>query len=112
MDAAWEQVGKVLDAQRRIRFGQFSLQASQIWYDRHLMPMLGVSQQKTLLLMAPLNKRVLSDGVTRPHHRRELHAAGDDFRCAEARDPAARSVDSVAAVRCGSEAGSAPRASE
>ena len=64
MDAAWEQVGKVLDAQRRIRFGQFSLQASQIWYDRHLMPMLGVSQQKTLLLMAPLNKRVLSGGVT------------------------------------------------
>jgi hypothetical protein len=73
MDAAWEQIGKVLEAQRRIRFGQFSLQASQIWYDRHLMPMLGVSQQKTLLLMAPLNKRVLSAGVT------VFHTMGESF---------------------------------
>ncbi len=62
MDAAWEQIGKVLEAQRKIRFGQFGLQVSQIWYDRHLMPLLGVSQQKTLLLMAPLNKRILVDG--------------------------------------------------
>jgi len=67
MNAAWEQIGKVLEAQRRIRFGQFGLHASQIWYDRHMMPMLGVSQQKALLLMAPVNKRVLTGGVT-VHH--------------------------------------------
>ena len=64
MDAAWEQIGRVLDAQRRIRFGQFALLVSDIWFDRHLLPTLGVSQQKTLLLMAPLNKRVLTDGLT------------------------------------------------
>lgn len=67
MDAAWEQVGKVLEAQRRIRLGQFSLQASQIWFDRHLMPMLAVSQQKTLLMIAPVNKRILAN-VTTIHH--------------------------------------------
>jgi hypothetical protein len=67
MDAAWEQIGSVLDAQRRIRCGQFGLLVSDIWFDRHLLPMLAVSQQKTLLLMAPLNKRVLTNDVTLQH---------------------------------------------
>ena len=67
MDAAWEQIGRVLDAQRRIRFGQFGLLVSDIWFDRHLLPTLAVSQQKTLLLMAPLNKRVLTSGITVQH---------------------------------------------
>jgi len=67
MDAAWEQIGKVLDAQRRIRLGQFAVQVSQIWFDRHLMPTLAVSQQQTLMLIAPLNKRILADGLT-VHH--------------------------------------------
>jgi len=68
MDAAWEQIGKILEAQRRIRFGQVGVMVSDIWYDRHLTPMLGVSQQKALLLMAPLNKRVLTaEGLT-VHH--------------------------------------------
>ena len=67
MDAAWEQIGRILDAQRRIRFGQFGLLVSDIWFDRHLMPTLAVSQQQTLLMMAPLNKRILTQGVTVNH---------------------------------------------
>ena len=67
MDAAWEQIGKVLEAQRRIRFGQFALATSDIWYDRHLLPIVGVSQQQTLLLMAPLNKRIITGGFTVNH---------------------------------------------
>ena len=67
MDAAWEQIGNVLEAQRRIRFGQFGLLTSLVWYDRHLVPMLGVSRQKTLLMMAPLNKRILINGSTVYH---------------------------------------------
>jgi hypothetical protein len=35
MDAAWSQIGKVLEAQRRIRAGQFALRL-RIWFDRHL----------------------------------------------------------------------------
>jgi hypothetical protein len=67
MDAAWEQIGKVLEAQRRIRCGQFGLAVSDIWYDRHLFPTLAVSQQQTLLLMAPLNKRLLVTDATIHH---------------------------------------------
>ncbi len=64
MDSAWEQIGKVLEAQKRIWRGQFGLLVSQIWYDRHIQPTVGVSRQQTLLLMAPLNKRVLTGGAT------------------------------------------------
>lgn len=64
MDAAWEQIGKVLEAQKRIWRGQFGLLVSQIWYDRHLVPTVAVSRQQTFLLLAPLNKRILTDGST------------------------------------------------
>lgn len=64
MDAAWEQIGKVLEAQRRVWLGQFGVLVSQIWHERHLMPVFGVSRQQTLLLMAPLNKRILSSETT------------------------------------------------
>jgi hypothetical protein len=64
MDAAWAQIGNVLEAQKRVWRGQFSLLVSEIWYDRHLMPTVGVSRQQTLLLMAPLNKRLLTAGST------------------------------------------------
>ena len=62
MDAAWEQIGKVLEAQKRVWRGQFGLLVSEVWYDKHIVPMVAVSQQQTLLLMAPLNKRILTSG--------------------------------------------------
>ena len=68
MDAAWEQIGRILEANQRIRFGQIAKEASFIWYDRHLRPLLGVSQQKALLMMAPLNKRLLVGEFT-VHHQ-------------------------------------------
>jgi len=64
MNAAWEQLGKVLEAQLKIRRAQFSLAISQVWFDSHMAPILAVSPQKTLLLMAPLNKRILTRGAT------------------------------------------------
>jgi hypothetical protein len=67
VDAAWEQIGKVLEAQRRIWLGQFGLLVSTMWYDRHLVPAVGVSRQQGLLLMAPLNKRIVHDGATLHH---------------------------------------------
>ncbi|MCC2592080.1 hypothetical protein LKO27_01375 [Tessaracoccus sp. OS52] len=68
MDAAWEQIGDVLEASRRIRFGQFGLLTTEVWYDASLRPTVGLSRQRGLLLLAPLNKRILTDGVTL-HHR-------------------------------------------
>ena len=67
MDAAWEQIGRVLEANRRIRLGQVAKEVSFIWHDRHLRPLLDASQQKALLLTAPLNKRVLASEFT-VHH--------------------------------------------
>jgi hypothetical protein len=71
MDAAWEQLGKVLEANARIRRGQAAIGVSGIWYDRHLMPLAGVSRQKALLFLAPLNKRVLTGGSTVHQHLTE-----------------------------------------
>jgi hypothetical protein len=67
METAWSQVGKLLEARRRIRLGQFALQVSQVWFDRHLAPTLAVNPQQTLMLVAPLNKRVVANGVTMHH---------------------------------------------
>lgn len=67
MDAAWDQLGQVLEAQRRIRLGQLAVQVSEVWWDRHLMPALAVDRQQALRLIAPLNKRVLVEGGT-VHH--------------------------------------------
>ena len=67
MDAAWNQIGDILAAQQRIRYGQFGVLASTVWYDRHLVTTMNASTQQGLMLLAPLNKRVLHDGVTIHH---------------------------------------------
>lgn len=67
MDAAWDQIGQVLEAQRRIRQGQMARAVSQVWFDRHLEPMVAVNRQQALMLIAPLNKRVLTGDVTLHH---------------------------------------------
>jgi len=67
MDQAWEQIGKVLEANNRIRRGQFGLQASDVWYQRHMLPLLAVNPQNMLMLMAPLNKRVRVGEFTLHH---------------------------------------------
>jgi hypothetical protein len=70
MNAAWEQIGQVLEAQRRIWTGQFGVLVSQVWHEQHLVPTVAVSRERTLLLMAPLAKRLTSGGVTVHHAMR------------------------------------------
>ena len=67
MDAAWAQVGQLLEAQQRIRFGQLGVRVSQVWHTRHVAPLLARDQQKGLMLVAPLNARILSTGATVSH---------------------------------------------
>ena len=64
MDQAWEQIGKVLEANRRIRRGVFAKAVSGVWYDRHLAPLATTQPQRTLNLTAPVNKRVMSGDMT------------------------------------------------
>ena len=59
MEAAWLQVGKVLDANQRIRYGQLAKLASQVWHARTLTAMRQVSAQRMLAVSAPVQRRVL-----------------------------------------------------
>ncbi|WP_440071712.1 hypothetical protein [Streptosporangium sp. OZ121] len=63
MQAAWDQVGQVLAAQRRVRNAQFGLRVSTVWHERHLASTLPVPQ-RALYLTAPLHRRILSGGET------------------------------------------------
>lgn len=68
MDAAWEQIGEVLEANRRIRAAQLAKEISFIWYDRHLQPLRAANAEKALVLTAPVQKRVVAQGFTVHHH--------------------------------------------
>jgi hypothetical protein len=64
MEAAWQQVGRVLEANRRIRLGQMALSASRIFHARTLARVQAISPEKFLALSSPVYRRVLSDGRT------------------------------------------------
>ncbi len=70
MNAAWEQVGDVLEANRRIRWAQLAKEVSWVWYDRHLRPWRQVSLNSVLVFTAPLHRRVVDpeQGLT-VHHQ-------------------------------------------
>jgi hypothetical protein len=67
VDAAWAQVGDVIDAQRKIRFGQFGVEVSEVWHRRHVEPILARDPEKGLMLVAPLNRRLVRQGTTLAH---------------------------------------------
>lgn len=61
MDAAWQQVGEVLEANRRIRWAELAKAASFFYFKKHFST-LPVSQ--FFFLTAPLQKKVLTQGLT------------------------------------------------
>jgi len=64
MEAAWEQIGDVLAANRQIRFGQFAIAAGMALHAKHFVTAAAATPMKTLLLTAPLQKRILFNGQT------------------------------------------------
>jgi hypothetical protein len=64
MDAAWEQVGDVLEANRRLNWAQFAGFASKVWYRDNIRPKDGVAPEKYLSLTTPVQKRVMAQGRT------------------------------------------------
>ncbi len=64
MDAAWEQIGDVLEANRRIRWAQFARETGYVWYAKHLIPLQQASVDRGLTLTAPLHRRVMASGKT------------------------------------------------
>ena len=64
MDAAWAQVGDIIDANRRIRQAQVAKEVSFIWHNKHLAPVLALNAERSLALMAPVQRRVIAGGLT------------------------------------------------
>jgi hypothetical protein len=64
MDAAWEQIGDVLEANRKMRLAQLAKEVAWIWHTRHLQPLRAASLEKALVFTAPIHKRVVSEGFT------------------------------------------------
>lgn len=64
MKAAWEQVGEVLESNKRIREAQLAKETSWVWYDTHMKPVKANSTSKWMTLAAPMQLRVLNQGVT------------------------------------------------
>ncbi len=68
MEAAWQQVGKVLEANQKIRFGQMAKLVAQVWHTREIGPLLDRSPESVLTFTAPMQRRVVAQGLT-VHHR-------------------------------------------
>jgi len=64
MDAAWEQVGDVLDANRQLGWAKLAGFVSGILYQENIQPKPGVAIEKYLSLTTPMQKRIISDGKT------------------------------------------------
>jgi hypothetical protein len=64
MDAAWDQIGAVIEANRRIREAQLAERASLIWFDKYLVPMASEALSRAYVLTAPVHSRAMMDGLT------------------------------------------------
>jgi hypothetical protein len=71
MDAAWRQIGDVLEAQRRIRAAQVIKEMSWVWHARHLTPMVANDPERVFTIAAPVLNRVVAGGLTVAHTVRQ-----------------------------------------
>ena len=96
MDAAWEQVGDVLEANRRIRSAQLAREvAAASGTSAHLRPLLAAQPERALALTAPVHAPRRRRRRDRRHQRAQsARAAGADLgaRCAGSSGRAARLV--------------------
>lgn len=61
MQAAWEQVGKIIEANSKIRFSQLATAISVRLYEKVLVPL---ANEKKLVLTAPLHSKIVSNQLT------------------------------------------------
>ena len=64
MDAAWLQVGDVLEANALIRAAQLGREVAVAWHAEQIVPLIARLPAQAALLTAPLQARVMSGGVT------------------------------------------------
>lgn len=59
MEAAWKQVGDILEANRKIRQAQLAREASWVWYDKHLRPTVETNLEKAFFITRPVQARAM-----------------------------------------------------
>ena len=60
MKAAWDQVGQVLEANQRVRYGQLAMHASLVWHGKHLATPTAQQPDRWLAVSAPLHSRIVT----------------------------------------------------
>ena len=64
VNAAWEQIGEVLDANRRMRLAQWARAVSLSWFTRHITTVATSAPERFIALVGPVMKRVVVSGFT------------------------------------------------
>ncbi|MEU8364274.1 hypothetical protein AB0C27_50480 [Nonomuraea sp. NPDC048882] len=82
MTAAWEQIGAVLAANRRIRLGQLTREVAGSLYRRHLAAQVAADPGRVLELTAPVHARIVRGGVTVAHGLRSSRVASGPLTAA------------------------------
>ena len=74
MEAAWQQVGKVIEGNQKIRYGQMAKLTSQIWHKRELAILAKGSPGRLLMISAPVQRRLLKDDLTTTIHHQMMES--------------------------------------
>ena len=69
--SAWEQVGEVLEANTKIRQAQLAKMVTGVYHAVHLVPIYTKKTGKWLSLTSPVHRRVLSQGLTVYHQKKQ-----------------------------------------
>ncbi len=71
MKSAWDQVGEILEANKKIRQAQLAKAVSGIFYEFHLSPVKEKKAGKWLSITSPVHSRILSQGLTVYYQKKE-----------------------------------------
>lgn len=71
MKSAWEQVGEVLESNRKFKLAKVAKEVSLVWHTQSFQPIQTKAPDKWLTIATPLNKRVINQGVTVFHQINE-----------------------------------------
>ena len=63
LQAAWEQVGEVLESNKKIKFAQLAKEVSFVWHTVHLGKLVETAPDKWLSMSAPMHTRILKDVI-------------------------------------------------
>ena len=74
MEAAWQQVGRVIEANQKIRYGQMAKLTSQVWHKRELAILAKGSPDRLLMISAPVQRRLLKDDLTTTIHHQMMES--------------------------------------